>query len=212
MHVTHRSRRGNARGYTLIEVLVALALGAGVAATVAWFQRSQFLAMEEQAQQLDVQNTARAVVDLFSRDVRRAGMDPNCSGAIAPLVTASPTQVRLQADLNANGALDATEDLTYRLVNNQRVERQAGPTTETLLDDVNLFGSRFRYYDGAGNELVPWFGQLTSGQRASARRVRLEFVAQRQPHSGRRSAPVAARAATDVELRNRFFIATTTCP
>lgn len=212
MHVrTRHHRLRSARGFTLIEVLVAMALGVGVAATVAWFQRSQFLAMEEQAQQIDVQTTTRAIVEMFARDVRRAGMNPTCTTAIRPLRQATASSLRVQADLNGNGALDAaTEDLRYRVVDG-RFERQAGNATEVLIEGVNLSGSRFRYYDGAGNELIPFLGSLDPAQRNAVRRVRLELIAQRQARSGRRAAPLAARAATDVELRNRFFINTTSC-
>lgn len=215
MHLTRRmaGRRG-ARGFTLIELLVTMTLGLGVAATVAWFQRSQFLAMEEQAQQIDLQTTARAIVDVFARDVRRAGMNPSCSADFTPLAYAARDRVRIQADLNANGVLDAaTEELRYRVLpTDRRVERQAGSANEILLENVTLSGSRLRYYDGAGTELIPWFGELTSGQRATVRRIRLELVAQGSARSGRRSQPLVARAATDVELRNRFFINTTGCP
>src|SRR5690242_4495537 len=117
LSVPHPSRLRGHGGVSLVEILVAMLLGVSMATTVAWFQRAQFLAMEDQAAQLDIQTSARAIVDVFARDVRRAGMDPTCAKHVQALVDASPTALRFQADLNANGAVDAaSEDLLYRLV------------------------------------------------------------------------------------------------
>lgn len=203
-------RRGR-RGVTLVELLVALLLGSAVAASIGWFQRAQFLALEDQAAQLDMQSSARAIVDVFARDVRRAGMDPTCAGAVEALVDAGPAALRVQADLNGNGALDvASEDLIYRLADGVRIERGQGTTLEPLLDDVDLSGSRFRYFDAVGTELVA-AGGLTAAQRAQVRRVRLELAVRAPTRSGSGALPLAARAATDVELRNRFFAGVAGC-
>lgn len=213
MHVTAPipSRLRGQRGLSLIEVLVALLIGASLAATIGWFQHTQFLTLEDQAAQLDVQTAARAVIDVFARDVRRAGMDPRCTKAVQALLEASPTTVRIQADLNANGALDvASEDLRYRIVGDTRLERRQGNTVEPLLDGVDLAGSRFRYYDASGAEIVTT-GALTTAQRAQVRRVRLELAVHAPAHSTVRGADLVAEAATDVELRNRFFVAVTGC-
>lgn len=209
---SHVPWRRGCRGTTLVEILVATLLGAALAATVAWFGRVQFLTMEDQAVQLDLQTNARAIVEVFARDVRRAGMDPRCSKAVQTLVDASPTAVRFQADLNGNGALDpASEDLFYRLVADARVERGQGTSVEPLLDGVNLAGSRLRYFDAAGAELVGGVSGLTSAQRALVRRIRLELALRAPPRSGSEASDLVARAATDVELRNRFFVGVAGC-
>jgi len=199
-----------AAGFTLIEVLVALLLGAGVSTTVLWFTRTQFFTLEDQARQLDLQTTSRAMVDLFAREVRRAGMDPQCTKAFEGLAEASTTRVRVLADLNLNGVLDAaSEDLAYHIVAPDRIERGAGPTTEVLVDGVQVTGSRLRYYDGGGVELAPGAG-LSAAQRAQVRRVRLELAVSTPSLNPEHL--LTARVATDVELRNRFFVASTGCP
>lgn len=212
MRLTRLPLRGPAgqRGVTLVELLVALLLGLGVAATVGWFQRAQFLAMEDQATQLDLQGTARAIIDVFARDVRRAGMDPRCAKAVQALVEATPTTLRLQADLNANGTLEAaSEDLRYRLVEGG-VERTSGSATEPLIENVESSGSRLRYFDAAGTELIG-SGGLSAAQLTLVRRVRLELALRTPARRSPESPPLAATVATDVELRNRFFIAASGC-
>jgi hypothetical protein len=182
-------------------------------ATALSFNRAQFFTFRDQARQLDIQTGTRGIVDLFAREVRRAGRDPVCTGVFTPLVLGTATQVRFQSDLNSNGTLESTtEDLTYRIVSSYtRMERVAGTTLEVLLNSVDLAGSRFRYYDGAGAELWPG-PTLTPAQRAAVRRVRLELIARGWSAGSPSSSALMARAATDVELRNRFFIALNTCP
>lgn len=198
-------------GFTLAELLVAMLMGLGLAATVVWFNRLQFHAMEDQARQLTVQSATRAIAELFAREVRRAGLDPTCAGLFQPLVEADATQLHFQADLDGNGALDAaSEDLRYRFDADSGVARLAGGVAETLLDEVDLLGSRLRYFDGAGGELVP-APSLSAAQRAQVRRVRLELAVRTAAASPSRDQPLVARIATDVELRNRFFLGTAAC-
>jgi len=206
-------KRGAGRqGFTLVEVLVAMMLGLGLAATAMWFTRVQFHSMEDQAKQLRLQGDSRAIIEIFAREVRRAGMDPTCAKVFDAVAESDALQVRFQADLNSNGALDAgNEDLHYRIVDDVRFERVAGGAPEVLLDGVDLSGSRFRYFDAAGSEL-PTASALTAAQRATVRRVRLELAVSQTAAGPDRTLPLRARAATDVALRNRFFINANGCP
>lgn len=196
---------------TITELLVATALGLAAMGTVLAFNTAQIQTMQNQTVQIDLQTTARSIVDLFARETRRAGADPMCTKAVTPVVSASATEFRMQTDLNGNGAVDAsTEDITYRFVNSMTtVERNTGSSAEALLSGADLTGSRFRYFDGTGAELVP-SPSLTASQRAAVRRVRIE-LAVREAGVGSQSVYLTARAATDVELRNRFFNVTVTC-
>jgi len=206
-----RQRLRSAAGVTLIDLLVSVALGLVAMATVLSFHRAQLSALQDQARQLDLQTSTRAIVDLFAREVRRAGLDPGCTRNFAMLADGSATQVRVQQDLNANGALDpGSEDITYRIVQSNRLERVTGTSTEVLLSNLDLSGSRVRYFDGGGAELLP-SPSLSAAQRAAVRRVRLELVASGAAASPTRTTPLIASAATDVELRNRFFVISNTC-
>lgn len=203
------ARRPSA-GFSLIEVLVAMGLTLAVTAIIFTFSRAQMRAMHDQVRQVDLQVTARSVVDLFTREVRRAGMDPACVKTFAAIDSATQQEIKVLADLNGSGAIDQTnENVIYRInLTNQSMERLANGASSSLLDGTQLTGSRLRYFDGAGVERVP-NPALSSADRNAIRRVRLELKLTKPAQNGGRA--LTAAAASDVDLRNRFFIANTGC-
>ena len=149
---------------------------------------------------------------MIARDIRRGGLDPTCSKAFDGISVAKSDEVRIKADLDGSGAIDSPEeDITYRYQsNNNTVERVAGTTANSLMDGIVLTGSHLRYFDGAGVELIPGTGALGAGDRAQIRRIRIELSL--ADHVANRTEPMRARVSTDVDMRNRFFLADTTCP
>ncbi|MBI4517684.1 MAG: prepilin-type N-terminal cleavage/methylation domain-containing protein [Deltaproteobacteria bacterium] len=214
---TFNSSRGHA-GFTLTEVLVATTLTLVAMSGFLSFNRYQLLTLRNQANQIDVQTTARNVVDLFAREVRRAGMNPNCDIAnFSGIADARSYSIRVQADLNNSGQhLGPNEDLTYTYNYSaktvQRIDNNNWSNTDTLLSDVDLSGSSIRYFDGSGTELVPTSGSLSATDRSAIRRVRLQLSLRSQAADPLNGAAPSAQVATDVDLRNRFFIASTKCP
>ena len=203
-------------GFTLPELLVASALGLVALATFLSFNRFQLFALRNQATQLDVQTTARAIVDLMARELRRAGADPNCVKTFEGIAKGAATELRIQADLDGNGAIDQPdENVTYRFnLEGGTVERIAGGVTDDLVSDVNLTGSVIRYHDGTGAELVPTGSpaELSGGQRTAVRRVRVRLAMDSSAIDPQNPKPLRAQVSTDVDLRNRFFVASTACP
>jgi len=214
----NRSRLANRgeRGYTLPEVLVATVISLITIGAVLSFNRAQLFALRDQSSQLDVQTIGRNFTDLFTREVRRAGMDPTCSKSFEAIASARPDQIEIKSDLNGNGAIDATgEDVIYTYnpaIGN--VERTSGGVTDVILSGVNVSGSTLRYYDGAGAELLPSGSPpaLTATQRTAVRRVQLVLTIQETGIDPHNPAAFAASFSSNVDLRNRFFIVSTACP
>jgi prepilin-type N-terminal cleavage/methylation domain-containing protein len=205
-----RSRRSQA-GFTLMEILVSTAIALVALTTAGAFNRFQLFSLRTQANQLDLQTTARNVVDLFAREVRQAGFDPNCAKTFSGVATASAAQLRILSDLNANGMIDGTnEDITYAFTTRQ-LARTTVEATDVLISDLDVTGSRFRYYDSAGTEIIPGSGQLSSAQRAAVQRVRIELVVTGQAADPLNLQPLKAQASSNVDIRNRFFIGGTGC-
>jgi len=200
------------RGFTTVETLIASAVGLMAAAAFLAFNHFQLHAIENQVTQLGVQNDSRAFVDLFAREVRRSGADPTCAKNVTAITEATASKIHIQADLNSNGVVDNNnnEDVTYNYDSSAGVfQRTANGTTETLLSGLTLTGTSLRYYDSSGNELVP-SPSLSAAQRGSVRRVKLQLSASSSA-VGSSTAKLTAAASTNVDLRNRYFVASTAC-
>ena len=208
--ILHRS---NQAGFTVHEILVATTLALATASTFLAFNRFQLFALRSQATQLNIQTAARSIMDLVAREVRRAGMNPTCANTFSAIADAENHELRIQSDLNGSGAIDGPdEDITYRFsFTHGVITRTAGGTSDVLLSGLDLSGSRFRYFDAAGNELIPAHS-LSSAQRSMVRRVRLELALEGSAADPTTSGPLQARASTDVDVRNRFFVTSTACP
>ena len=96
-------------------------------------------------------------VDQLVRDVRIAGYDPTGAG-IAALTLAGADRLELQADLDGNGAIDASseERIGYRVAPSSRsLQRIVGSQSLPILSDVAADGLRLSYFDAAGAALDP---------------------------------------------------------
>lgn len=100
-------------GFTLIEVLITLAIS-GVIMTGVYTafksQQDSYLAQEQVA---EMQQNIRAGLDMMVRDVRMAGFDPEGSAG-AGITTASAGQLSFTKDLNSDGDTgDTNEAVDY---------------------------------------------------------------------------------------------------
>ena len=205
------SRLASQAGFSLVEILVATGIGMVAFLTAASFNRFQLFALRNQATQLDVQTTARSVVDLMAREVRRAGKDPTCAKAFNAIAAATSQSIRVQADLDGDGAVTGTnEDITYSYDSSSNtIWRTANGSTSRLMSGWNMTGSKLRYFDQSGTELT---GSLSAAQLATVRRVRVELVLAAAAVDPRNSQPLVTRVASNIDLRNRFFVSGTGCP
>jgi hypothetical protein len=193
-------------------MLVATAIGLVGVTTFLSFNRIQLFALQDQTKQVDLQTTARSVLDLFAREVRRAGTDPTCAKTFSAIAVAKGYEIQIKADLDSSGAIDAVnENVTYRYqFQFKGLERVTTTSVETLISGVDLLGSSIRYFDANGAELTGW-GGLSAAQRDSVRRVRMEFRLTGKAADPNKASKLGAFASTDIDLRNRFFIAGTAC-
>lgn len=216
MHCSLRSL-GQA-GFTLTEALFATTLGLVAVGAFTSFNIAQMYGMRNQANQVDLQTSARSITDLFAREVRRAGggTNVNCTGTVSTgLLLAQTTQVRVRLDLNGNGVLtDANEDVTYTLdfTNNKvtRTDNGAG-RTDTLWSGVSLAGSQISYFDGAGNQLAPGSTGLSAAQLLQVVRIRLQLGLTGNVVQPGNSMLQTAMETTNITLRNRYFVMASTC-
>ena len=99
-----KPRNADAGGFTLLELIIAMALGLIVFASVATTFTSQTRAYSAQEQINQMEQNARGALDIMSREIKMAGYKPN-GGSVSGVVSYTATSLTIQADLNADGAL-----------------------------------------------------------------------------------------------------------
>lgn len=160
----------NVTGFTLTELMVALAISMVVlaAVTTTFMAQAKFYNAQEQINEM--QQNARGALDIMTRELKMAGYKPN--GGTFDGVTYSTGQLLIQADLDSNGTIStsssANEQITYAYnsTNNQITRKTGAGTAEVLAENITAFA--FSYYDGTGTPTT------TS---ANIRQVKLDITA-----------------------------------
>lgn len=139
-------------GFTLVELMVSMGIGMVILAAVTTTFMSQTRIYNAQEQINEMQQNARGALDILSRELKMAGYKPNGGGFDG--VTYSTTQLRVQADLNSDGAIStsstANEQITYAFDNaNEQITRAVGSgSAQILAEHISAF--TFNYLDSAG--------------------------------------------------------------
>ena len=140
---------GKACGFSLVELLIAMAVGLvvlGAMYSVFTIQNKTFANQEDF---VEMQQSVRAGMDMMTREIRMAGYDP--AGVNFAGVTVNASQLQIMADLDGNGAIDATsqENIVYAFsATNKRITRNIGSGNQPFVENVQSF--TFQYLDGAG--------------------------------------------------------------
>lgn len=135
-------------GFTLIELLVVLSLQGLLTAALVMTFSIQVRAHRQQEQISEMQQAARAAMDLITREVRIAGYDPE--GVGIPGIAYDAARVRIWADLNGDGdAADANENIAYEYdPATRRLTRDTGGGRQSVAEHVEAFAVDYR--DGSG--------------------------------------------------------------
>jgi type IV pilus assembly protein PilW len=136
-------------GFTIIELLIAMAMSGIILAAIFTFSMTQghSLATQEQASQM-VQ-AARAAMDLLTHDIDSAGYNP--TNAAFAGVTYDASQLQLRADLDGDGSTDdADENIRYTYdASARQMLRNTGDGDEPVASHMTAF--TFEYLDTNGN-------------------------------------------------------------
>lgn len=134
----------NASGFTIIELLIAMAIGLIVLGALCGTFILQNKTYDAQEQVTEMIQSARGAIDMMTRDIQMAGYNP--TGATFDGVTYSAGQLQIQSDLNGDGDTgDTDENIIYAYdAANLRINRNA----EVFVDNIQTFA--FEYLDSAG--------------------------------------------------------------
>jgi type IV pilus assembly protein PilW len=178
---------GATRGFTLVEVLVVLAIMSIFLPAVFRIFTSINRSYTTQNVASGTQQQLRAALDFMVRDIRMAGLDP-LRTAGAGIISATATTLQFTADKNLDGDVnDAGEDITYN-VTGDSLQLTDDQGTEVLTGNVNNFS--FVYFDQDG---------AVTTTAADARLVEISMTLQMPAGRGQ---PVSRNYSTRVRCRN----------
>ena len=150
--IPYSCKYGNS-GFTLIEVMVAMTIMSVVMVMVISVTTSLNRSNTTQNVAAGVQQVTRAGVDIMTRNIRMAGLNPLNINPIG-IVQATSDSIRFQYDTNGSGTIatnainDANEDMGYLLNGNKQLIRQLNgkaSSNRSLVDNVSDL--TFRYLD-----------------------------------------------------------------
>lgn len=192
-----------------MELLVSTMIGLVVMGSFMGLSRFQLVTMQDQSKQADLQGSVRGIIQLFERDVRRAGSDPLCTKLFDSITSATSWHIYVQSDLNGDGVILGGDEYVGYVYMSGGIYRYADGELQTLITGLDISGSSLRYFDADGQQIQSVW--LSSAQRDSVRKVRLELKIADDSHASDGSQQLAAAVSSDVNLRNRFFLGDTDC-
>ena len=172
----------NNKGFTLVEILVALVIDFFVLAGIyAAFYSQQKSHVKEQ-QVVDAQQNVRGSAAFMTREIRLAGMDRQTT-AVAGILAAGPNSIQFTLDRNVDDDVaDPYENIKYEFAAGVDTvfpfgiaDTDAGPLTrfsdtdDTIADNIYAIAFAYAFDDDRDGELdfedaAPFNDQLDSGE------------------------------------------------
>ncbi len=182
----------NHKGFSLIELMVVMAISSIVMAGIYMFYQSNLRSHITQQALVDMQQDMRAAMYMMTREIRVAGYDPTRSTA-ATFTIASIAEVQFQLDDNGDGDFDAgggndpNEQVRYVLSNDADGDGVADGTPCNLVRQewadpvqvvaLNIDALNIVYLDQDGTDLIdPATGSVPADEIRDIRSVQITIV------------------------------------
>jgi type IV pilus assembly protein PilW len=168
------------KGFTLIELMIGMAIASVLMAGIYSFFQSQLKNHITQQELVDMQQDARAGMSMMISEIRMAGLDPQNTGQFT-ILSAQEDIIFFRSDIDGNGSVAINEHFYYALSNGNLVRGGNFDEDSNMFDlspvALNIDALNFVYLDGAGNVLDDdGNGNVTSNQ-AAIRSVEVTLVA-----------------------------------
>ena len=146
----------NTKGFTLIELCVAMAISAFVMASIYSTYRAQLKSQITQQIVVEMHQNARAAMYTMEREIRLAGYDPT-GNAGAAVLFADDTQLVFTSDQDGNGAISSSpfvvpeEMIRYTLDSGNLGRQSYTNPVEAVAENIEVLD--FVYLDENGQPL-----------------------------------------------------------
>ena len=191
------------RGFTLVEMMVALAVASIVLAVIFGVYAGLMRSYTTQNVAAEVQQAVRAGIDYMAEDIMMAGFNPRAGSFIA-FEEAGSTRIRVRFDRNSDleEVTPDFQDIAYEYnAGDNRVDQTEAGSTQAYIDNVTDL--TFIYRNAAGEDLINDLGKpdpLSSDlDRAEIRTVEISITVQEPAGRGKM---VNRTYATRVGCRN----------
>ncbi len=170
------------RGFTLVEMLVALAVASIVLAVIFGVYAGLMRSYTTQNVAAEVQQAVRAGIDYMAEDIMMAGFNPR-AGSIIAIEEAGSTRIRVRSDRNTDLEDSSPDfgDIAYAYnAGANRVDQTEDGSTQPYIDNVTNLTFTFR--NAAGEDLINDLGKpdpITSDlDRAEIRSIDISITVQ----------------------------------
>ena len=191
------------RGFTLVEMMVALAVASIVLAVIFGVYAGLMRSYTTQNVAAEVQQAVRAGIDYMAEDIMMAGFNPRAGSFIA-FEEAGSTRIRVRFDRNSDLEDSSPDfgDIAYEYnAGDSRVDQTEEGSTQPYIDNVTDLS--FIYRNAAGEDLINDLGKpdpISSDlDRADIRTVEISITVQEAAGRGK---PVNRTYTTRVGCRN----------
>lgn len=184
----------NQRGFTLVEVMIAMAVGLIALGSIAVVFQMQSNTLKREEMASEMRDTARRVMDRMTRELLMAGYDPTGNagaGVVSGPDLSPPSSVNFTLDHDGDGAISGDrENVTYAYDStNLTITRNARVIAR------NITGLSFTYYNS---------GNTATNTASDVRRIEIELNARSEgPLAG--TGYLTHTISTDVTPRNLAF-------
>ena len=158
--VMSRRQIASSKGFTLVEMVVALGLSLVTVSAVYSLYVNELRAQYVREDRLEMQQQARVVMDVISRELLMAGYDPRGINHDVDLsndflgITYDPGRLIIKADLNGNGQIaDPNESITFVYDSKTHtLRRNTGGGNQPFGENIESF--LVEYFDQGGSPTV----------------------------------------------------------